>query len=226
MSRRKPDAISPARSAGRPRSLTLDDILDTAIDMGLGGISMTALAAKLGVGTATIYTYVANRDDLVRLAAARHAKRPRLDDLGEHWTDLIRGHAKRMFELCSTEPQLVIQHMQGLLGPDMHVDYLDSMLAALTRRGFTVPEAYRLYSAVNAVVFGAAVRAAYLKAVKAKGHGHEGAVRRILAERALDELTHVRACPDFADDDRAFAFEDPLERVIASFAEERGERIN
>ena len=212
------------RSAGRPRSLALDDVLDAAIELGLGGISMTALAAKLGVGTATIYTYVASRGELVRLAAARHGKRPRLDDLGEHWTDLIRSHARRTFELCAAEPHLIVQHMQGLMGPDMHVDYLESMLAALVRRGFTLSEAYRLYSSVNTVIFGAVVRSAYARALEAQGHGHEGAVRRSLAERALAELPHVRACEEFADSDRAFAYLDTLERVIESFAQERGER--
>jgi hypothetical protein len=108
--------------------------------------------------------------------------------------------------------------MAGLNGPDMHVDYLDGMLAALTRRGFSVSEAYQLYSATNTIVFGAVVRAAYVRALRGKGYGHEGAVRRTLAEHALDTLPHVRACEDFADESRAFAWEDTLERLIESYA--------
>jgi hypothetical protein len=128
----------------------------------------------------------------------------------------------------------MVQHMQGLVGPDMHVDYLEAMLAALVRRGFTLSDAYRLYATVNTTVFGAVVRAAYLASVRAKGHGHEGAVRRSLAERRLDELPYVRACSDFADEERAFDFDDLIERTIGSFAREfaqqsdnpiRGEQI-
>jgi AcrR family transcriptional regulator len=211
---------STARTAGRPRSLVLEDVLDAAIELGLGGISMTALAARLGVGTATIYTYVASRDELVRLAALRQAKRPRLDDLGGDWSDLVRGHAGRFFDLWSVEPQLMLQHMQGLIGPDAQFDYLESFLAALVRRGFTVAAGYRLYVTVNAVVHGAVVRAVHLRALKEQGRPYEDAVRLGLAQRRLDELPHLRACTYLGHDDRAFPFEDMLERVIESFDRE------
>lgn len=214
----------PQRSAGRPRSLTLDNVLDAAIDLGLGGISMAAVAARLGVGTATIYNYVASRDDLVRLAAARQAEHFRFDDLGEHWSDVVRGHAKRFFDFCLAEPQLIVQHMQGQIGPEIQVAYLEAFLAALVARGFTVSNAYHLFSAVNTVIIGAVVRQSYVRAMKAVGHGHEGAVRRSLAERGLQELPHLRACEDFADEARAFSYEGTLERVIRSFAEELGDR--
>jgi AcrR family transcriptional regulator len=221
VNKRAPSVGTPAaRTAGRPRSLVLEDVLDAAIELGLGGISMSALAARLGVGTATIYTYVASRDELVRLAAVRRAKRPQLDDLGEHWSDLVRGHAGRFFDLWSAEPQLMLQHMQGLIGPDAQFDYLEAFLAALVRRGFTVAAGYRLYVSVNAVVHGAVVRAAHLRALKEQGRPYEDAVRLGLAQRRLDELPHLRACTDLGHDDRAFPFEDMLERVIKSFARE------
>jgi AcrR family transcriptional regulator len=222
MANKRPQSAGslPARTAGRPRSLMLDDVLDAAIDLGLGGISMSALAAKLGVGAATIYTYVASRDELVRLAAVRQAKRPRFDDLGEHWSDLVRGHAGRFFDLWSVEPQLMLQHMQGLIGPDAQFDYLESFLVALVRRGFTVDAGYRLYVTVNAVVHGAVVRAAHLRALKEQGRPYEDVVRLGLAQRRLDELPHLRACTNLGRDDRAFPFGDMLERVIESFARE------
>jgi AcrR family transcriptional regulator len=208
------------RSAGRPRSLTLEDVLDAVIDMGFEGLSMTALATKLGVGIATIYTYVANRDELVRLAATHYSKRRRLDDLGQDWRDLIRDHASRTFEFCAAQPQLIAQHMQGLMLPDAHLDYTESMLAALVRRGFTVSAAYRLYSSINGIVFGAVVREAYVRSAAAAGYGHEGAVRRLLAERRLDELPRVRDCTDFADASKAFPWKDTVERIIESYERE------
>jgi AcrR family transcriptional regulator len=207
---------------GRPPSLTLTDVLDAAIDMGLGGVSMRELAARLGVATATIYNYVESRDDLVSLAARRQVERFRFDDVGGDWRDLIRGHVRRFFNLCSAEPQLVMQHMQGLVAPDVNLDYLDSLLAALVKRGFTVSEAYRLYSSANFVVLGAIVRAAHVGALKELGQSHGRTVKRSMAVRTSDELSFLRACEDYADDARAFAWEETIERVIDSFARDRG----
>jgi AcrR family transcriptional regulator len=209
------------KTAGRPRSLTLEDVLDAAIDLGLGGISMAALATKLGVGTATIYNYVTSRADLIRLAAVRQGKRPRFDDLGQHWTDLARDHAIRFYDLCAAEPELTIQHMQGLTGPEAQMDYLEAFLAALVRRGFQISEAFHLYSALNLLVHGAVVRSAYARALRSQGRDHEIAVRVGLASRPPDELPHVRACADFLDQTSPRSFEKTLERLIESFARER-----
>lgn len=178
---------------------------------------MAAVAAKLGVGTATIYTYVASRADLIRLAATRQGQRPRLDDVGEHWTDLVRNHARRFYELCAAEPELTIQHMQGLIGPEVQLDYLESFLAALVRRGFSVSEAFQLYSSVNMLVHGAVVRSAYARALQFHGRDHDVAVRVSLASRPVSELPHVRACDDFLDQASPRAFEETLERLIDSF---------
>jgi AcrR family transcriptional regulator len=214
---------TPTRTVGRPRALTLDEILDAAIAMGLTGLSMPALAAKLGIGTATLYNYVANRDELLRAAAIKQTRKPALDDLGQDWRTLIRTHAMRFFEFWSSEPQLLIQHMQGAMGPEVLVDYVESFLTALQRRGFTVENAYRIYSATNTVVMGTVVRACYLKAMRAKGPGHGAIVRRCLQERPADELPNLRTCSDFADDDRLYDFEATLEHVLDGFAAEFGD---
>jgi AcrR family transcriptional regulator len=209
------------RSAvGRPRVLTLDEILDAAIDLGLTGLSMPALAAKLQIGTATLYNYVANRDELLHLAACKQVRRPALDDLGQDWRSILRSHAKRFFDLWTSEPHLMVQYMQGNIGADALVDYLESYLAAMRRRGFCTADANRMYLAINTIVFGAAVRARYLKSMSGKGRGHGAAVRQCLQERDPDELPNVRACPEFADDDRLDIFDEMLDRVIESLAAE------
>jgi AcrR family transcriptional regulator len=67
-----------SRAVGRPRALTIEEILDAAIGLGLTGISLPVLAAKLGIATATLYNYVANRGELLRLAALRQAPHVKL----------------------------------------------------------------------------------------------------------------------------------------------------
>jgi AcrR family transcriptional regulator len=215
-----------ARAVGRPRALTLNEILDAANAMGLSGISMPALAAKLGIGTATLYNYVTNRDDLLRRAAVRQSRLRRLDDLDQDWRSLVRTHARQFFAFCSAEPQIIIQHMHGTVGPDAVIDYLDTFLMSMARRGFAPDDAYRIYSAVNNVVLGAVVRQAYVKASAGTGVGHAEAVRRCLRERDRKDLSYVRACTAFADVKRAYDFEDALARMIDSFVAEFGSGRN
>ena len=62
--------VSPARR-GPKQKVTVDDVVDAAIDLadrdGLAALSMRGLAQHLGLGAMTLYTYVANRNDLLVL---------------------------------------------------------------------------------------------------------------------------------------------------------------
>jgi hypothetical protein len=122
------------------------------------------------------------------------------------------------FELFASEPQLIVQYMHGAIGPESLLDYVESFLGAMHRRGFNEDEAYRIFSDTNTVVLGAAVRASYLKTLEVKGLGHAATIRRTLRERGARELPHVRSSREFADDRRAYSFDEVLERLISSFA--------
>lgn len=61
--------------AGRPPSLTADEVVAAAIEIvdgeGLDALSMSKVANRLGVGTMTLYSYVDGKEDLLdRMAAA------------------------------------------------------------------------------------------------------------------------------------------------------------
>ncbi len=51
--------------------MSVDEVVDRAIEIadqqGLDALSMRTLASRLGIGAMTLYTYVANRSDLVVL---------------------------------------------------------------------------------------------------------------------------------------------------------------
>ena len=61
----------PAPRRGPRQKLSLDQVLDVAIELadteGLGALSMRELAKRLGIAAMSLYTYVANRNDLVVL---------------------------------------------------------------------------------------------------------------------------------------------------------------
>lgn len=86
--------VEPERRVGRPRSPEVDEaILDAAVeafvDHGLDGLSVDDVAARAGVGKATIYRRYACKVDLV-IAAARRCceQQPLVAETGDLETDL------------------------------------------------------------------------------------------------------------------------------------------
>jgi AcrR family transcriptional regulator len=63
----------PVLRTGRPGGLTRDHVIAEAVSLldeaGVGGLTMRALARRLGQSPMAIYHYVATRDDLLELAA-------------------------------------------------------------------------------------------------------------------------------------------------------------
>ena len=71
------EGAAPPR-VGRPPRVQAPDIIAAAIEIGLDKVTLKQVADRLGVGIATLYRHVRNRDELVRLAAFRVALTSRL----------------------------------------------------------------------------------------------------------------------------------------------------
>ncbi|MES0872880.1 TetR/AcrR family transcriptional regulator [Sinimarinibacterium thermocellulolyticum] len=182
---------------GRPPRVQAPDIIAAAIEIGLDKVTLKQVADKLGVGIATLYRHVRNRDELVRLAAFRVALSSRLPrrDAGAtgHWAAIAIGYAETLFESFAREPQLVYELMKGRLGPDVEIDFLEQFLAALEPHGFTPPQGVQLHHAVAMLAIGAAVGATSVSAARAAGMPQDVAMRRALAERDRHALPRVRS---------------------------------
>jgi len=63
------DTLGPRR--GRPPKVTRDQIVDTAVRLGLDSFTMVGLAEELGVSPATLYSHVAGRREVIELVEAR-----------------------------------------------------------------------------------------------------------------------------------------------------------
>jgi len=110
------DFENTSRGVGRPRRLTLDQLLDTALDMGLADLSMKDLASRLEVGIATLYRYVDNREALIRLAAGRRARRAAPVDIGQPWQDITCQYAETLFSSVGRDAALVIEFIEARWG--------------------------------------------------------------------------------------------------------------
>jgi AcrR family transcriptional regulator len=171
------------RTSGRPRTLTLDAILDAACEIGLDQIEMALVAARLGTGVATLYGYVDNKNHLVRLAAERLRCRDRIEDRGQSWQDVLRDYAGMLFALLCEWPRLVQNMMDGEVGDVSDIENADAVLKLLIDRGVPAKKSLALYYAVNQLVIGAVVGNRYRKAL-IKAAGGEAALGRDLRARA------------------------------------------
>lgn len=104
--------------------------------MDLASISMKDLADRLGVGVATLYRYVSDRTELVRLASARAAHRTFPRDTGQPWPELLTGYAESIYSALSVSPMLLHAYVDGHIGPELEIEFADSFLAAMKKRGF------------------------------------------------------------------------------------------
>ena len=112
---------SPKR--GPRQKLSLDDLLDDAIALadaeGLDAVTMRVLAKRLGVSAMSIYTYVANRNDLVVLMVDQAFARD-LPPMEGRLRDRLRLLAQVQLEDTRAHPWLLdVTGVRPWLGPNV-----------------------------------------------------------------------------------------------------------
>ncbi len=216
-------AIAMPPRAGRPRLLTLDQVLDGALAVGLDRFNMGVLAEHLGVGVATLYQYVAGRDDLVRRAVSRQVARlPLPVDTGQPWADYVREYALALQDALVSEPRSIAQFAEGGFGFETEVEMVDGFLAVMVLRGFTLAEAVRIVRHTGFIAFGAAVVIARERANAARGDQTAKAVERAIA-RSPAGLPLMRAAARLYTAETSQLAAELLQPFIEQIARQRGE---
>jgi AcrR family transcriptional regulator len=113
-----------------PRSgLTVSRIVDAAVEVadeeGLAALSMRVLAARLGVGAMSLYTYVPGREELVPLMVERvHGELPTSGGEDLPWRARLEAIAHDLRGLARRHPWLVeIPVTRPVLGPNVFDRY-------------------------------------------------------------------------------------------------------
>jgi AcrR family transcriptional regulator len=211
--------------AGRPRLLTLDQVVDGALEVGLDRFNMAMLAEHLGVGVATLYQYVSGRDELVRRAVSRQvALLPLPIDEGQHWADYVRAYALAVQDALVSAPRAIAQFAQGGFGFESEVEMVDRFLAVLVARDFTLADAVRIVRHTGFIAFGAAIAVARERANAAKGEKTGAAVGRAIA-RSEATLPLMRAATELYTAETGQLAVELLQPFIDQIARERGETI-
>lgn len=214
------------RPVGRPALVDAQAILDAALAIGLDQVTMKAVADRLGVGISTLYQYVKNRSELVRLAALRQIMmRSPPHSADQHWAEVALRYAEDLLKTLIDEPQLIVELMKGGLGPQMEADILERFLGEIEPHGFAPEDGIRFYRSISMVTIGAAVGALNYATAEAGGKPHRLEIERILVERGPDEIPLIRqASAEYQREDIQIWFT-ALHELLAGVAAARNETL-
>ena len=131
---------------GPKPGLTLERIVATGIEVatgeGIGALSMTRVAAKLGVGTMSLYRYVASKDELLTLMVDSAVGTPPPTPPDEDWRSGLTRWAVGVRRAYQRHPwALRVPISAPPLGPN-NVAWLENALRAL--RGTPLSEQQKL----------------------------------------------------------------------------------
>lgn len=131
---------APRGTGGRPRKLTGGDVIDAVLEEGFLGITVPAVARRLGVSTMTLYRYAPTRADLLALAWNHVITTTRWPPLTGDWRQILRTHAIAFWRLLARYPGVVTELSQALMPTEM-MNRIDDIAVALVDQGFTAQEA-------------------------------------------------------------------------------------
>ncbi|MFV2175653.1 TetR/AcrR family transcriptional regulator [Actinomadura sp. LOL_016] len=128
---------SPRR--GRPPKITRARIIEAVLAEGFAGLTVPAVAERLGVTTMTLYRHAATRSDLLAMAWDHVLEQHTWPDFHGPWRDLLHRHATALWDLLAEHPGAVTE-LSGIMSARM-VGLYDDLATALTGHGFTAFDA-------------------------------------------------------------------------------------
>ena len=187
-----------ARTGPGPKpGLSVDAIVAAAIAVadtdGLAGLSMRAVAERLGVTAMALYTYVPGKNELVDLMYdGAHAELPGRYDLGQGWRAAVTSWATDLVRCYVRHPwALQVSFARPVLGPNEQA-VVEALARVLRPTGLPGALARRIVSLLFYVVRGTAQTVAESRLAAAAGGASEQAwwSGRVAALRQV--------APDFA----------------------------
>ena len=214
------------RPVGRPRVLTRAKVIETAALIPPGELTMTRLAQTLGVSTGTLYQYVADRDELIRLVIGERMRtQPLPMDVGQHWSQYLREYVAMLTAKLSAAPDELVQVLgiESTLEPELRLT--EAFYAALTARGFALDEAVAIHTQLSVIAVGIASGNVREQLAIREAGSVEAALTRVLDRLDPADLPLIReAVPAYLA--RIAAIEGLIDALIERIARQRGERAD
>jgi AcrR family transcriptional regulator len=137
--------------------LSRDRVLRAAIDLadggGIGALSMRRLAQELGVEAMSLYYHVANKDDILDGMADMVVGEIQLPAAESEWKAAIRTTAISAHEILVRHPWSANLVLSGS-GTAARLRYMDAILGALRRGGFSAEMTDHAYHALDSHIMG------------------------------------------------------------------------
>jgi AcrR family transcriptional regulator len=151
---------------GRPRNLTLDQIIDAVLEDGIATFSLPSIAGRLGVAHGGLYVYFPDRQALVVLVLDRIARQASWPVPSLSWREQLSGIGETFWTICDTHPGYDVT----ALGTD-HVSpgFVEAMtphVASMHAQGLDKIEATAAIEFVANMTLNCSVAAARLRKVK------------------------------------------------------------
>lgn len=161
------DRDRPGRGKRTPRNtLSAELIVDAALRMldtkQCEEITMRTLAAELGVGTMTLYTYFRSKDDILQAARDRVLGAFHPPSVEGPWDDQVRACCRALYDLLIERPAVL--RLLAIPAPgetnfgDTATTALELILRLLREAGLDRLEAARGYVALLQYTLGSALR--------------------------------------------------------------------
>jgi AcrR family transcriptional regulator len=207
---------------GPKRGLTLQRIVAAGIGValtdGLGALSMARIASELGVGTMSLYRYVAAKDELLELMVDAALGTPPPASPGEDWRAGLRRWAEGVRDAYRRHPwSLRVPISAPPLAPN-NVAWLDNALTALAPTALSEQEKLSSVLLVSGFVRNVEVLTADLRAGAAGEQvmpGYGTLLQRLISPEDLPALHRAIASGVLDDDDDIeVEFEFGLERIL------------
>ena len=151
----------PARAARGPApSLSREQITAAAVRLadtqGIEALSMRALAVELGVGAASLYRYVARKDELIDLMVDKVMGTVEFDVSGD-WREDLRSFARGLQATILCHPWMAIEGAgRTSLGPNT-AQCFERILRAIDGLGLAIDEMLSMIETLDAFIRGRAL---------------------------------------------------------------------
>lgn len=212
------------RRVGRPAQISRQAIAEAAQQVGLGNLTLKAVADQLGVSVAGLYHHIRGKEDLLRLAAEHTAATSEVPlDHGQHWAEWLAEWAVYNYDAFVSEPLLVDQFLAGAINTESIAGTTDAILGALVRQGFTIAEAHAAYQLTSSCALGSALKAIRQARARAAGRSEVAELYHVLDEHEPGDLPYLRQYLALMLTERPEGFTSALTTALSGIAVGRGE---
>jgi AcrR family transcriptional regulator len=146
-------------SVGRPRILTKELILQTAVKLGLENLTLKELANELNVGTTTFYQYFESRSELIEAAAVYTLSDiPLPQDPSLNWYEYAFEFFETIVGILSENITYLQSSQHNGYGQDVVFELTEIFLKAMADKGLSPSQGLRVFQAVSNVSIAAAIQ--------------------------------------------------------------------